>query len=155
MGFLPAAPANWDIVWRLALCGIGFGLFQTPNNIAMMTAGPVERSGAASGMNAVARYVGWALGSALVALIFGFGGARATVSCLETGAAFARSWRDRKQCSPVQVELGIGCVLLSSRNQLTATAVLASDANCVVSRRSTSGREMVREPLNKTFPRSE
>jgi MFS transporter, DHA2 family, multidrug resistance protein len=89
MVFLSAAPANWDIVWRLALCGIGFGLFQTPNNTAMMTAGPVERSGAASGMNAVARYVGWALGSALVALIFGFGGAGATVSCLETGAAFA------------------------------------------------------------------
>jgi MFS transporter, DHA2 family, multidrug resistance protein len=89
MVFLSAAPANWDIVWRLALCGIGFGPFQTPNNTAMMTAGPVERSSAASGMNAVARYVGWALGSALVALIFGFGGARATVSCLETGAAFS------------------------------------------------------------------
>ncbi|MDR8398319.1 MFS transporter [Paraburkholderia sp. USG1] len=89
MAFLPAAPANWDIVWRMALCGIGFGLFQTPNNTALMTAGPVARSGAASGMVAVARYVGWSLGSALVALIFGVAGAHATVSCLVTGAGFA------------------------------------------------------------------
>jgi MFS transporter, DHA2 family, multidrug resistance protein len=89
MVFLPVAPANWDIAWRLALCGVGFGLFQTPNNTAMMTAGPVERSSAAAGMNAVARFVGWTFGSALVALIFAVGGARATLVCLEVGAAFA------------------------------------------------------------------
>jgi DHA2 family multidrug resistance protein-like MFS transporter len=34
-----------------------------------MTAGPTERSGAASGMNAVARYLGMSLGSAVVALV--------------------------------------------------------------------------------------
>jgi len=89
MAALPAAPANLDIVWRLAVCGIGFGLFQTPNNVAMMTAGPVERNGAASGMSAVSRYVGMSLGSALAALIFGLGGARATILCLETAAGLA------------------------------------------------------------------
>ena len=89
MVFLPAAPANWDIVWRLALCGIGFGLFQTPNNTSMMMAGPVNRSGAAASMNAVARYVGLTLGSALVAVIFGLGGARAAAFCLEAGASFS------------------------------------------------------------------
>ena len=52
--FLPTTSAKWDVAWRLALCGIGFGLFQTPNNTAMMTAGPIARSGAASGMNAAA-----------------------------------------------------------------------------------------------------
>ncbi|OSJ33790.1 MFS transporter [Bradyrhizobium japonicum] len=89
MVFLPTAPAKWDIVWRLALCGIGFGLFQTPNNTAMMTAGPVARSGAASGMNAAARYIGWSLGSALVSLIFGLGGDRGAISCLVAAMAFA------------------------------------------------------------------
>lgn len=89
MVFLPTTPAKWDVVWRLALCGIGFGLFQTPNNTAMMTAGPIGRSGAASGMNAAARYVGWSLGSALVALIFGLAGDHATVLCLITGTGFA------------------------------------------------------------------
>jgi MFS transporter, DHA2 family, multidrug resistance protein len=89
MVFLPVSPADWDIAWRLALCGVGFGLFQTPNNTIMMAAGPVERSSAAAGMNAVARFVGWTLGSALVALIFSVGGTSATVICLGTAAAFA------------------------------------------------------------------
>jgi DHA2 family multidrug resistance protein-like MFS transporter len=87
--FLPPTPTTWDVVWRLALCGIGFGLFQTPNNTAMMTAGPIGRSGAASAMNAKARYVGWSLGSALVTLIFGLGGDRSAVFCLIAGMGFA------------------------------------------------------------------
>jgi DHA2 family multidrug resistance protein-like MFS transporter len=86
---LPAAPADWDIVWRMGVCGIGFGFFQTPNNTALMTAGPIERSGAASGMVAVARTVGWSLGSALVALIYGLQGLHAAMWCLGTGAGFA------------------------------------------------------------------
>lgn len=89
MSLLPANPTNWDIVWRLALCGAGFGLFQTPNNIAMMTAGPVQRSSAASGMNAVARFFGWTLGSALVALVFGLSGDDATMICLTAGTSFS------------------------------------------------------------------
>ncbi|WP_271671600.1 MFS transporter [Bradyrhizobium sp. CCBAU 51627] len=89
MVFLPTNPAKLDIAWRLALCGIGFGLFQTPNNTAMMTAGPIGRSGAASGMNAAARYVGWSLGSALISLIFGVGGDHSAIFCLVAGMTFA------------------------------------------------------------------
>ena len=89
MVFLPTTPAKWDVAWRLALCGIGFGLFQTPNNTAMMTVGPIGRSGAASGMNAAARYVGWSVGSALVSLIFGLGGDHGAVFCLVAGTGFA------------------------------------------------------------------
>ena len=86
---LPAAPSNIDIVWRMAVCGIGFGFFQTPNNIAILTAAPVERAGAASAMLAVARTGGWSLGSALVTLLFDAFGARGTTVCLETAAGFA------------------------------------------------------------------
>ncbi len=89
LAMLPVAPTHLGIVWRLALCGIGFGLFQTPNNTAMMTSGPVERSGAASGMNAVARYLGWSLGSAIAALIFGVRGSSATVTCLAVASGIA------------------------------------------------------------------
>ncbi|MGI4808214.1 MAG: MFS transporter, partial [Janthinobacterium lividum] len=66
---MSAAPADWDVVWRMAICGIGFGFYQTPNNITLMTAGPPARNSAASAMVAVARTVGWSLGSAIVALI--------------------------------------------------------------------------------------
>jgi DHA2 family multidrug resistance protein-like MFS transporter len=89
LAVMPAAPADWDVAWRMGICGIGFGFYQTPNNITLMTAGPPERSGAASGMVAVARTVGWSLGSALVALIFGLKGAPGAVTCLEVGAGFA------------------------------------------------------------------
>ena len=42
---LPAQPANADIVWRMALCGIGFGLFQSPNNHTIITTAPAQPFG--------------------------------------------------------------------------------------------------------------
>ncbi len=86
---MPALPADWDVAWRMGLCGVGFGFYQTPNNLTLMTAGPPERSGAASGMVAVARTVGWSLGAAIVALIFGLRGGDGAVLCLWAGAGFA------------------------------------------------------------------
>ena len=86
---MPALPADWNVAWRMGVCGVGFGFYQTPNNITLMTAGPPERNGAASGMVAVARTVGWSLGSALVALIFGVAGGYGAVTCLYAGAGFA------------------------------------------------------------------
>jgi DHA2 family multidrug resistance protein-like MFS transporter len=86
---LPANPADWDIAWRMGMCGLGFGFFQTPNNTALMTAGPAERSGAAGGMVAVARTLGWCLGSALVAVSFASWPAGGTQACLIIAAGFA------------------------------------------------------------------
>lgn len=43
-------PSEWNIAWRMAICGVGFGMFQTPNNIVMVMATPVNRSGGAGGM---------------------------------------------------------------------------------------------------------
>ncbi len=60
-------PSSLDIVWRMALCGAGFGLFQSPNNRAMVTAAPRERSGAAGGMLATARLLGQTIGAVAVA----------------------------------------------------------------------------------------
>ena len=68
--FVPIDANEWDIIWRMALCGIGFGFFQTPNNIVMVMATPVERTGAAGGMQSTARLTGQTLGSTLVSIIF-------------------------------------------------------------------------------------
>nr|WP_255458984.1 MULTISPECIES: MFS transporter [unclassified Herbaspirillum] len=57
------------IALLLGVCGIGFGIFQSPNNRAMISASPRTRSGAASGMLGTARLTGQTLGAALVALI--------------------------------------------------------------------------------------
>lgn len=66
-----AHPSAFDIAWRMALCGAGFGMFQSPNNRQMLSAAPRERSGGASGMLGTARLTGQTVGAALVALIFG------------------------------------------------------------------------------------
>lgn len=86
---LPDAPAVADIALRMALCGIGFGLFQSPNLRAMMSSAPPERSGGASGMVGMARLMGQASGAALVALCFGLAGARGPVWALGLGTGFA------------------------------------------------------------------
>jgi DHA2 family multidrug resistance protein-like MFS transporter len=86
---MPPSPSGLDIAWRMALCGIGFGFFQTPNNTTLMTAGPVQRSGAAGGMLALARISGWCLGSALVAVMFALVHERPTIACLELACGFA------------------------------------------------------------------
>lgn len=60
----------WNIVWRMAVCGIGFGLFQTPNNIVMVMATPIKRTGGAGGMQSTARLTGQTLGATIVTMIF-------------------------------------------------------------------------------------
>lgn len=68
---LPSSGVSvWDIAWRMAVCGTGFGLFQTPNNIVMVIATPVQRTGSAGGMQSTARLVGQTLGATLVTVIF-------------------------------------------------------------------------------------
>ena len=68
---LPTHPAMADIVWRMAICGIGFGFFNTPNNRAILTTAPRSRSGGASGMQATSRLLGQTIGAVVVALVFG------------------------------------------------------------------------------------
>ena len=67
LALLPSDAAAFDIVWRIALSGMGFGLFQTPNMNAIMSSTPPGRSGGASGIVATSRLLGQALGAALAA----------------------------------------------------------------------------------------
>lgn len=60
--------SNVAIVILMMFCGLGFGLFLTPNQRMLMASSPVSRSGAAGGMLNVARTLGQAVGAALVAL---------------------------------------------------------------------------------------
>jgi len=65
------APTGFDIAWRLAICGFGFGLFQSPNNRIIIASAPRERSGGASGLQSTGRLLGQSMGAALVAIVFG------------------------------------------------------------------------------------
>jgi DHA2 family multidrug resistance protein-like MFS transporter len=74
-----------DCLWRTALCGLGFGFFQPPNNRELMGSVPAEKSANASGVMSTTRTVGQSLGVALVG------------ACLAAGA-------------PVQVALWAGVI---------------------------------------------
>jgi DHA2 family multidrug resistance protein-like MFS transporter len=65
------APSAFDLSWRLALCGLGFGLFQSPNNRIIISSAPRERSGGASGLQSMGRLLGQSIGAAFVAIVFG------------------------------------------------------------------------------------
>jgi DHA2 family multidrug resistance protein-like MFS transporter len=82
----PAATA-FDIGWRMALCGLGFGLFQSPNNRTLLSSAPRSRSGAAGGMQATARLVGMTSGAAAAALVFRLAPGHSESISLLTGAA--------------------------------------------------------------------
>jgi DHA2 family multidrug resistance protein-like MFS transporter len=89
LAMLPAEPSVIDIVWRMAICGCGFGFFQSPNMKAIMGSAPAGRSGGASGIVATARLTGQTVGAALAALCFGLAGHAGATWALALGAGFA------------------------------------------------------------------
>jgi DHA2 family multidrug resistance protein-like MFS transporter len=99
LAMLPATPHILDIVWRMAICGCGFGFFQTPNMKALMSSAPSGRSGSASSIVATARLTGQTTGAALAALCFSLAGREGATAALVLGAGFA----------------AIGCVMSSLR----------------------------------------
>ncbi|GHO58684.1 hypothetical protein [Ktedonobacter robiniae] len=65
-----AQSSLWDILWRLAVTGIGQGIFQSPNTRTMMGAAPLHAQGEASGLLATARVIGQSLSVALTGTVF-------------------------------------------------------------------------------------
>jgi EmrB/QacA subfamily drug resistance transporter len=79
---LDAASPMWDVVWRLALAGIGQGIFLSPNTRALMDAAPAGEQGQASGLLATARITGQAMSVAIAGAVFTSLGAAAAGSAL-------------------------------------------------------------------------
>jgi DHA2 family multidrug resistance protein-like MFS transporter len=89
VAILPAEPSTLDIVWRMMLCGAGFGFFQSPNLRAMMSSAPARRAGGASGVVATSRQFGQTSGAAMVALCFGLSAVDGPRLALWLGCGFA------------------------------------------------------------------
>lgn len=106
LALLPPDAHGIDIVWRMALCGCGFGLFQAPNMKALMTSAPADRSGGASGIVATARLTGQSTGAALAALCFGLSDRNGAASALALGTVFAAA----------------GCLISLARLRVTKTS---------------------------------
>jgi DHA2 family multidrug resistance protein-like MFS transporter len=86
---LGGSPDNFEIAWRMAVCGLGFGLFQSPNNRTIVSAAPKPRSGAAGGMLATARLLGQTFGAVTVGVTFHLAGVRAGPELLFAAAVAA------------------------------------------------------------------
>jgi MFS family permease len=70
LSFIGADTQPLDIIWRLALVGIGAGLFQSPNNRALMQAAPKSEQGEASGVLGTGRVIGQSLSVAVAGAVF-------------------------------------------------------------------------------------
>lgn len=77
-----------SIIMLMMFCGLGFGLFLTPNQKMLMANSPISRSGAAGGMLNVSRILGQAVGAILVAISINFSINSASMM-LGIGACFA------------------------------------------------------------------
>jgi len=86
---LRVGATDLDIIWRLALCGLGFGLFQAPNNRAMIASAPLSRSGAAGGMLATARLIGQTSGAVITGVVFHVAGVGAAGTAILIAAGIA------------------------------------------------------------------
>ncbi|HEX2789942.1 MAG TPA: MFS transporter [Steroidobacteraceae bacterium] len=73
LAFLPAHVSHFDLVWRMALSGAGFGLFVAPNARLIIHAAPHERAASAGGLISTTRLTGQTLGATLLAALLSVG----------------------------------------------------------------------------------
>jgi DHA2 family multidrug resistance protein-like MFS transporter len=87
LGLMPSE-TTFAIAGLMAICGLGFGFFQSPNNRTMLSSAPMHRTGAAGGMLATARLTGQTIGATIAAIALHFAAHAETVA-LVVAAAFA------------------------------------------------------------------
>jgi EmrB/QacA subfamily drug resistance transporter len=64
-----AATSTWGVIWPQAVAALGQGLFQSPNNSAIMGAAPRDRQGIAAGVLATGRSMGQSLSIAIAGAV--------------------------------------------------------------------------------------
>ena len=69
LSHLDGSASSFDVGWRLAVCGLGAGMFQSPVNSAVMGSAPRQFHGIASSILAVMRNTGMAFGIAVAGAI--------------------------------------------------------------------------------------
>ncbi len=67
---ISATTSAWEYILRYLPIGIGMGIFQSPNNSAVMGSAPKERLGVASGLLALTRVIGQMIGIAILGAVY-------------------------------------------------------------------------------------
>jgi len=112
---LGAHPPIWLVLVSTAICGLGFGTFQSPNNREMMGAAPIRYAAAASAVLNTNRTIGQSAGAAAVSMALVVSGAAAGTVTEQASAATAVLW--------VAVAAGVAATVLSA---LKLRAVVAA-----------------------------
>jgi EmrB/QacA subfamily drug resistance transporter len=86
---LGTSSTQLDIILRLVLMGVGFGLFQSPNNSTIMGSAPRSAMGVASSLLAVMRTLGQTTGVAIAGAVWAAGVAAAAGGVVEPITAAA------------------------------------------------------------------
>jgi MFS transporter, DHA2 family, multidrug resistance protein len=73
LAWLPASPHHIDLVWRIAVCGVGFAMYFSPNARQIIGSARIERSASAGALTASIRQTGQTLGSTAVAALLAGG----------------------------------------------------------------------------------
>lgn len=106
LAVLAAAPLAQGVAIHLLgviLCGIGFGLFQTPNNRTMFLAAPAERAASAGGVQGTARLAGQLAGALAASILLSAAAvetassAAFAVAALAALASTGTSWSNDRQ----------------------------------------------------------
>lgn len=100
-------PRVIDIVIHGAICGIGFGFFQSPNNRELVGSAPRGKTGSASGVLAAVRLTGQTLGTAIVAIVFGTYGTTLAGGGEHVGNIV-------RVTTPITLWLACGCAVLAT-----------------------------------------
>jgi len=77
------------LVASMFICGFGFGLFQSPNTMAIISGSPPARSAAASALQSSSRLLGQTAGAAGAAAIFGLASGPSTMFAIAVAVLFA------------------------------------------------------------------
>jgi EmrB/QacA subfamily drug resistance transporter len=96
-----------DVLWRLAITGLGIGLFVSPNNSAIMGSVPPSAQGVAGGLVATARTVGMVSGVAVVSAVFAVRSSLYRSLGLAQEAAFMAAFHDAMLAMALITALGI------------------------------------------------
>ncbi len=115
-----------DVVWRLSLVSLGFGLFQSPNSSSALNATPASERGVSSSLVAFMRNLGLVFGIALGAAVW---------------YSFRNSYARENGIQPLDVDAQVIGMQMAYR----VTAALVFLAACISFMRGTSPLEQQRK----------
>lgn len=109
IALMPADSSYFDVAWRMALCGSGFGTFLPPNARLIIGSAPRARVAAAGGLVSTVRLVGQTTGATLVAALLAVGvGAGAVPPLVSAGLALVAGACSLARLRPSVREAGSG-----------------------------------------------